>query len=322
MKLKPLSVDDKLFVKYALVLDNGKVQQYQVRLMDLMASGLNAEELILKKIEEHFPGKKIEIMPQESGQVNETVKQLASDSFFALLNKKTLKNLLKKSVSSTLLQEDEKVWYSGLMPIFKNVIKNNFIRKMRIRMWDSCIEKINKIGHDEFNVQYKTPMHAIAFKCFESFLNLVDVLSRNVFSRKVYLARTLLLVCEEKDLDKAITQMAEDLELLDKKATIIGHLSNSAFIIVRIANDIGTDDKIYGIASISFVKKQSSLTEPKFADLIKKQGVRSIAMEGSVNYYNNKQPCSDMLLGEPITIQLNNPIIYKDSNVLEFNRKK
>jgi hypothetical protein len=299
MKLKPLPYTT-LNSEYALILDSGKVKHYGVSLQRQLTTEGNPLVLILDQIKKDFgPDALIEVVPSDQAMVTKTVAELAEISFYALLNPQTLSNLTKLQVNGQLHQYKRHIRFSNIFPftLLLPLLTSKFIYAISRTIRSFCVQKVDKVGHDDWNITYRSRAHELLQSAYTAtYLFFLDR-AQETYVRECALVRYLTVVCEEADIDQAITQLANDLNILDKELTVMGNLKK--FNIIPLVNTVGSGGQVYALLTFPVVKgsdKYLKMKESELFETLAKKGIKGLSREGGVSYLNGKAPYSHLLL--------------------------
>jgi hypothetical protein len=300
MKLKQLPYTG-VNATYALLLESGKIKHYTVSFVHGMVTNQSPLEAITRMIKSELgEDVKLEVVPMDTYDITPTAFKAAEEAFLSLLDAKTLNNLEKvKTPNSLLYQYNKTVWWSGILKPLAFLTTSRVASSVDEMMRHFCIQKVFKVGHDDWDMTYNSRAHEILLNIYFSVRGFINTLSEKTTYRQVAPTRSLAIVCEEERLPDAIKQLASDLNKLNSHTKILGH--STKFHILTLANVIGNDGRTFAIVTMPIVeltKKQHKLMRD--TDLIKlmrdEYGVTSLVREGGITYLDGKSPYSDLLL--------------------------
>lgn len=314
LKLKPLPYTD-LNARYALIMGNGMIKHYSVSLPNRLTTDEKPEDLILKDIraETGMPDLEIELVPADPNfLVTNTVQQLTQETFLSLLDPDVRTAFTSYNASSSLRQYNKNIKGSGKYPFLAPLDKvvNFLIRKLQpffSRPYPDLAgltdEEFMSVRWDMQHNPYKSKFHGKVYGLLSSIGYSLTVMANKSYVRAVAPAWYLVAAFEEKDLDKALEALAQDLNLIGKNFDIMGNMAVAN--LVPLANKVGNGEKVLALLVSPFVNVVDRLppeiwmAQPdKFEQYIRDLGVKYNAREGEVIYLNGKDPYSDLVIGE------------------------
>jgi hypothetical protein len=182
--------------------------------------------------------------------------------------------------------------FKFLAPLFDNRIIYGIDEAVR----QFCVQKVTKVGHDDWNITYRSRAHQILLDYYSATRSFLNIVTNVTTLRKLATAQYLAIAFEEKELDKAIQILASDLNKLDKEMPIMGNLAK--FVMMTLSNTVGSGGRVLVIASFPICKpdKYALLGSQDLTKILTEKGIYSYCREGGVKMLDDKTPYSQLVI--------------------------
>ena len=331
LQIKPLPATG-LNSSYALLMGNGMIKHYTVSVQTMLTSPEKPEDLIMQDIrnETGFPDLEFEMLPADGlTPISESTQELAQQTFLLLLDPEVRQAMTGYSGQSQLRQFKKKYKNSGKYSFFAPLIENKLTNFVITKLRKFCLIPLPEdfgvfevegatidVSFEILKDPYKSRFHKLLFNGIYAVYQYLSYFVTEQTFRHVAPAWYFAVTFEEKDLDRAIQALADDVNILGKALDIKGSFSTGK--LVSLSNTVGNSGKVFAFLVSPYVDATDRLpseiwmSPDKTEQCIKDLGIKYYSREGDSVYLNGKAPYSSLVIGQ--SKHLGRPVMFMDDS--------